>query len=150
MKQRALVLVVVATVIALSGCTAAPAPKVSAVAPTGIVKGTVTVTDPDNIRASSQGALPCSVLSTSGFSDFHEGAEVDAVNASGKVLAFASLQTGSTPGEDALFKSCEFPFAIEDVPRGQKLYGIQFGRRGIIHFKEEAAFGGHADISIGG
>lgn len=134
---------------ALTGCSGTPAKAVSASPAVGTVKGTLTVNDPDNIDASSQGTEPCSVLSGSGYNDVQQGAEVDAVDASGKVLAFASLQPGSTPSDAELGKQCAFPFTISGVPHGKKIYGLQFGRRGTIHYKESVMFSGHADITLG-
>ncbi|GAA2754077.1 hypothetical protein [Amnibacterium kyonggiense] len=138
------------TAMVLVACSATPAVKVTTAPPTGTVKGVVTVTDDGNITGSSQGTMPCELMSSSGYSDFKTGAEIDAVDASGKVLAFGYLEPGSAPSPDDLFKSCAFPYSIEGVLRGEKVYGLQFGRRGIVHYKASTMFGGHADLNIGG
>jgi hypothetical protein len=147
-----------ATMVVLAGCSAAPAPSATPTATpkpthtaivTSTVKGTITVTDKDNIFASSQGAMPCSPIKNTDYSDIQTGAEVDVVDASGKVLAFAQLDPGSTPGFKALGQSCAFPFTITNVPHGEMVYGVQIGHQPITHYAEKDFFSSTLDVGYG-
>ncbi len=103
---------------------------------TGTIKGTVTIS-----------GETCLAMSDDGYSDITDGAEVDVVSTSGKVLGVGALGTGVSRNA-----GCVFPYKVTAVPRGEHIYGVQIGSkgtRGVVHYNESVAFTKPADIVIG-
>lgn len=67
-----------------------------------------------------------------GFSDIHNGAQVQVTNGAGEILGVGRLRQGS---------SCEFAFTVPDVPPGENLYGVRVGNafRGTVWGSEKQA-----------
>jgi hypothetical protein len=72
-----------------------------------------------------------------GYSDIKPGASVVVTNESGTTIAVGSLgpatATISGTGRNAVGDSCDFTFAIPDVPDA-KFYGVQVSHRGVVQF----------------
>ncbi len=71
-----------------------------------------------------------------GFSDVAAGRQVNVSNASGQLLGYGTLgsgtsQTVSEPGAD--YPSCVFPFTVSNVPV-ESLYKIEAGTRGDVSY----------------
>ncbi|MGN6743236.1 MAG: hypothetical protein ACTHJL_08060 [Amnibacterium sp.] len=76
------------------------------------------------------------------------GAEVDLLDASGKVVGLGRLRGGRTTGSGA---ACTFPFTASGVPAGGGIYGVRLGPTGQpqAHFTKAELFGGPAVVPLG-
>ncbi len=109
--------------------------------PLAFAAGTGTGTDGNLVKGDPCGA-------TDGYTDIATGAEVDVVDASGKVLGTGKLGAGT--GQDAM--SCVFRFTVTGVPAGQSIYGVKVGNtaRGVVHFTKDQLFGDGPHLTLGG
>lgn len=84
---------------------------------------------------------PCQGLDA--YADISQGAQVTITDAAGKVLAVAALDQGVTGDLTTMSDgtrratSCSLRFAAPGVPAGAGPYGVEVGRRGVVHFNED-------------
>lgn len=80
-----------------------------------------------------------------GYSDIQDGSQVEVVNDRHEVLTVTTLNSITSSAGYSVSRSYEF--VAQDVPRGEKLYGVKIGNanRGVIWKSEaEAATDGFA------
>lgn len=78
---------------------------------------------------------------TGGYSDLHDGTEVELVNSKNEVLRVTHLNVTGV---------CLFEFTLDEVPTGEDLYGVHIGNnnRGVTWKTEEEAREGYS-LGIG-
>jgi hypothetical protein len=69
-----------------------------------------------------------------GFDDITAGASVVVTDGSGTTIGVGSLGAGVRADE-----GCLFLFAVKDVPRGRKFYGVEVAHRAAVRFPESDA-----------
>lgn len=74
-----------------------------------------------------------------GYSDISEGTEVTLTDQDNKVLAVGHLNGAG----------CSYAFELDNVPTGEKFYGISVSHRGTVHFTEAEMRAGPV-LSLGG
>lgn len=67
-----------------------------------------------------------------GYSDLHDGTEVELINSKNEVLRTAELEVAGV---------CQFEFTLTEVPTGENLYGVRLGNghRGTTWKTEDEA-----------
>ncbi|MEV4096953.1 hypothetical protein [Streptosporangium saharense] len=93
------------------------------------MSGTVTVADFSAVRTTNE--VTC--VTTGGYSDIQEGAQVVVTDASGTTVALGRLAYGSWNRHTG----CVFLFNVPDVPGGHKFYGVEVGHRGRLQYTAE-------------
>jgi hypothetical protein len=123
-----------------------PEPSASTFEPaTGTVSGVLTLPPGGSINDGG----PC--RGWQGYDDIRGGAQVTVSNASGKVLQVGELDDGvlNNEGADYSSRSCEFRFAVADVPTGHRFYRVEVSHRGEMNLPEARAFSGVLSLSLG-
>jgi hypothetical protein len=87
-----------------------------------------------------RGMLTVANCDSLGYDDIQAGTEVTITDESGKVLAVGKLNGGAA--------HCNFPFVIDNVPPGEKFYGITISHRGTLHYTE-AQMRQELDLTLG-
>lgn len=118
-------------ILAIAGCgsteTDTPAPP-----ETRNIFGQMTVgLSPGDIGWYGPETTPCQP--GGGYSDIHEGAQVVVTDAAAKTLAVGSLGPGMQDDTGA-GKTCVFSFWVNDVPVGEKFYGVEVAHRGRLQY----------------
>jgi hypothetical protein len=68
----------------------------------------------------------------SGYDDVTPGAQVTVTSPKGDVVAVGRLDTGDKHGAF----TCRFPFTVEDIPIGSKLYSVEVSHRGALTYTQ--------------
>lgn len=118
------VLIVVASVLLLAGCSSAPVPI--------DVAGNLTLSSSAAFKL--DGDLGC--MASSGYDDIVTGGQVVVSDGGGKTLGLGALAAGIVKTTDALNWSCVFSFTVPKVPAGGAFYKVAVGHRGAIQFTE--------------
>ncbi|MEU4578946.1 hypothetical protein [Nonomuraea sp. NPDC023979] len=96
-------------------------------APALTVDGSVTVRgEPPAVLTNNE--LSCTT--GGGFDDIRQGAQVVVTDAAGKTIALGELSAGSWKRN----VGCIFLFNVEDVPAGEKFYGVEVSHRGRVQY----------------
>jgi len=85
----------------------------------------------------------CGYAGDGGYSDIRQGAAVTVKDAAGKTLALSQLGAGVPDGS-----ACRFDFTVSDVPAGEKFYGVEVSRRGVVQYTEDQMRAG-VTLSLG-
>jgi len=152
MPRLLLISIATMSLVCLTACSASPASSDGQSSLSG-VHGSVTV--PRFVGSSGLKPIagdPCTAKA--GYDDIAAGTQVTVKDASGKTLAFTSLDAGTVSKKDPLntgmYVYCEFPFTIDKLP-ASAIYAVSAGgvQRGAVNF-EKADVSSHGfDISIG-
>lgn len=115
--------------------------KAASASATFTVHGTLTLTDSNDQIGDQYGE--CQTGDT-GYSDISAGTPVTVTGDSGQSLAVGALAGYNAPTAN----ECVFTFTVTGVPTGQRLYGVEVGKRGAIEFSASQIRDG-ADLSLG-
>lgn len=120
--------------LALTGCTSHDGPASTPTPKPVAIVGSLVLNSPGVQRGST--GDPCWV-STKGYQDIREGAQVTVTDGAGAVIALGSLGPGkigktTTAGSQTIGLDCTFPFTVE-VPE-RDFYGVEVARRGVVRY----------------
>ncbi|MFJ8271465.1 hypothetical protein ACIQ8G_14130 [Streptomyces sp. NPDC094154] len=101
--------------------------------------GTLTVT---GVGGGLDSGEPCS--GTGGYSDIHFGTQVTITDAAGALVAMGSLGLGQKTEQ-----GCEFPFTVDDITPGSKLYTVEVSHRGGLSKAEDELRTGSLAFTLG-
>lgn len=118
------VLIVVASVLLLSGCSSSPAPI--------DVTGSLTLTSAAALKF--DGSQECTA--SSGYDDIATGGQVVVSDDGGKTIGLGTLTAGTLTTIDDLNWSCVFSFSVPKIPAGGSFYKVAIGHRDGVQFTE--------------
>ncbi|MER7131358.1 hypothetical protein [Streptosporangium saharense] len=120
-------------IVLIAGCSSTPA---AAPSPTPVpltVGGTMSVPGSSLIGGLDSNPKPC--VTTGGYSDIREGAQVVITDEASKTIALGSLEAGKPDSQNPA--RCVFPFSVQNVPAGRPFYGIEVSHRGRLQYTAE-------------
>ncbi|MFK4146861.1 hypothetical protein [Streptomyces sp. NPDC004065] len=81
---------------------------------------------------------------TGGYSDIDFGTQVTVTDAAGTLVATGSLGLGRETEQ-----GCEFPFTVDDITPGSKLYTVEISHRGGLTKTEDELRAGRLGFTLG-